>query len=89
MSTPPSLGKLSKHSTGLAKRSTNLAKKSQALDKASIISIAKKSLLASSSADAAVQIAIDGDEVPWHAVDTAGECLQHSTARGVMVTPEL
>lgn len=55
--------------------SANLGKKSQALDKASIISIAKKSLLASPSADAAVHVHIDGDEVPWHAVDTAGQMI--------------
>ncbi|KAF8067390.1 ctpF [Scenedesmus sp. PABB004] len=69
MATPP-LARLSKRSTGLAR----LSKKSApvALDKASIISLAKRSQLAA-SVDGAVAIDADGDEIPWHAVDTAAE----------------
>eukprot|EP00879_Flechtneria_rotunda_P009621 GHRR01010068.1.p1 GENE.GHRR01010068.1~~GHRR01010068.1.p1 ORF type:complete len:704 (+),score=209.17 GHRR01010068.1:84-2195(+) len=65
MASLPILNKLSARS--------GLAKKSAALDKASIISIAKRSALNESCADSHVAINGVEDEVPWHAISTAEE----------------
>ncbi|KAF6261592.1 cation transporting ATPase [Scenedesmus sp. NREL 46B-D3] len=61
------LDRLSRHSKGLAKTSA-------ALDKRSIVSIAKNSTLG--NGDGHVSVDIEDDEVPWHAIHDAEEVVQ-------------
>jgi hypothetical protein len=72
-----------RHSKGLGRGSKGLAKTSTALDKKSIVSIAKNSTLG--SADGHISVNIEDDEVPWHAIPDAEEVVQElvSNSTGV------